>query len=201
MALLIDERDEILENLEIAETKYISSFRVSTPEPSVLDFVAPPPPADPSRPYISRPLPLVPQRRRTRSRSHLNRAYGSSSLAPTSFVAPSSYYKLKGPRGISGGYFADPTMDRHQSLTESFASRVVGSRFVEVNRNSAAYGRLPIGSHVAVEKNGELGPVMDSDSWLPPIPDPRLHGPNYAYETYDDMPVDDQNDVLKFGPT
>ncbi|KAF9535881.1 hypothetical protein CPB83DRAFT_40825 [Crepidotus variabilis] len=197
IALLIDERDEILENLEIAETKYISSFRVTTPEPSVADFPPiPPPPADPTRPYISRPLPLLPQPRRQRSRSHLNRAYGASSLAPTSFVAPSSYYKLRGLRAVNGGHFADSHLDRHQSLTDSIASRVVGSRFMEVNRNSAAYGRLPLGSHVAVEKNGELGPVIhDSDSWLPPIPDPRLHGPNYAFSSFDDMPVDEMGVV------
>lgn len=196
VALLIDERDEILENLEIAETKYISSFRVSTPEPSVADLPPISPPADPNRPYISRPLPLLPQNRRQRSRNHLNRAYASSSLAPTSFVAPSSYYKLRGLRAVNGGHFADPGFDKHQSLTESIASRIVGSRFMEVNRNSAAYGRLPLGSHVAVEKNGELGPAMqDSDSWLPPIPDPRLHGPNYAFTTYDDMPVDEMGVV------
>ncbi|KAJ7031549.1 armadillo-type protein [Mycena alexandri] len=35
LVLLIDERDEILENLEIAETRDISSFRLTTPDPSV----------------------------------------------------------------------------------------------------------------------------------------------------------------------
>lgn len=59
LALLIDERDEILENLEIAETRYIGSFRVTTPDPSIADY-EPPPPEDPNRPYISRPLPLGP---------------------------------------------------------------------------------------------------------------------------------------------
>lgn len=55
LALLIDERDEILENLEIAETRYILSFRLSTPDPSIADF-QPPPPVEPlARPYISRP--------------------------------------------------------------------------------------------------------------------------------------------------
>lgn len=60
LALLIDERDEILENLEIAETRYISSFRLSTPDPSIADFQAPPVPPKDNRPYISRPLPLGP---------------------------------------------------------------------------------------------------------------------------------------------
>lgn len=57
LALLIDERDEILENLEIAETRYIGSFRVTTPDPSVADFQANLQ-MDTDRPYISRPLPL-----------------------------------------------------------------------------------------------------------------------------------------------
>ena len=196
VALLIDERDEILENLEIAETKYISSFRITTPDPSVLDFTLPLPPVDPNRPYISRPLPLAPQQRKTRHRRHMNQAFGSSSLAPTSFVAPSSYYKLRGVQGVSGGRFAESGgVDRHQSLSESINSRVIGSRFMEVNRNSVAYGRLPLGSHVAVEKDGELGPVSDAGSWLPPIPDPRMFGPNYGITPYDDLHVDEHGIV------
>ncbi|KAG2022753.1 hypothetical protein CC2G_000479 [Coprinopsis cinerea AmutBmut pab1-1] len=137
LAVMIEERDEILENLEIAETKYISSFRVTTPDPSILDFVPPPPP-DPSRPYISRPLPLAPQRR-SRYKRAPNRAYGASS-----FVAPSSFYKLRGLQGVSGGRFTDS------------------------------------GVHVGLERDGELGPVSETGSWLPPIPDPRYYGPNYA---------------------
>ena len=62
LALLIDERDEVLENLEIAETKYIQSFRLSTPDPSIADWEPPVAPhADPGnsmRPEISRPKPL-----------------------------------------------------------------------------------------------------------------------------------------------
>lgn len=64
LALLIDERDEILENLEIAETKYINSFKLSTPDPSIADFYPagrPPPeqpPLVPPKPEISRPRPL-----------------------------------------------------------------------------------------------------------------------------------------------
>jgi hypothetical protein len=94
LALLIDERDAILENLEIAETRYIASFRVTTPDPSIADFQIPPPP-DTSRPYISRPLPLGgPQIHTTRRRRAINRAFAASSLAPPSFVAPSSYYNF-----------------------------------------------------------------------------------------------------------
>lgn len=64
LALLIEERDEILENLEIAETKYINSFKLSTPDPSIADFYPsyPPPNDQPQstspKPEISRPRPL-----------------------------------------------------------------------------------------------------------------------------------------------
>lgn len=57
IALLIEERDQILENLEIAETRYISSFRLTTPDPSLADW-EPPQVGDPDRPVISRPRPL-----------------------------------------------------------------------------------------------------------------------------------------------
>lgn len=168
---------------------------MTTPDPSILDFV-PPPPADPARPYISRPLPLGPQPRSRRRRRAMNRAFASSSLAPTSFVGPSSYYKLRGVRGVSGGRFADSN-DQIQSFSDSINSRVIGSRFLEVNRNSVAYGRLPLGSHVGVERaTGELGPVSENGSWVPPIPDPRLFGPNYGLGSYDeDMLVDEHGFV------
>ncbi|PPQ64239.1 hypothetical protein CVT24_008642 [Panaeolus cyanescens] len=192
LALLIEERDEILENLEIAETKYISSFRITTPDPSILDFV-PPAPADPSRPYISRPLPLAPQQRRPRARRHMNRAYGTSSLAPTSFVAPSSYYKLRGVQGVSGGRFGDASMDRHQSLSESINTRMVGSRFMEGNRNSVAYGRLPLANPIPYEKS-EAGPSRQ-DSWSSQIPDPRYYGPNFDPMSYENLPVDEHGVV------
>ncbi|KAH8099276.1 hypothetical protein BXZ70DRAFT_289357 [Cristinia sonorae] len=181
LALLIEERDEILENLEIAETKYISSFKLSTPDPSIADFTPisrgiPGDPNHPERPYISRPRPLaatVSQRRRRR-----NPAYGSSSLPPpTSYVMPSQYYKLRVSEGISGGQFTDgdpPAPPLGPSFTDSINSRVVGSRFHEVNRNSEAYGQLPLGSQVMIEKNGEVVPVF-TDS---PLPDTALYGPN-----------------------
>lgn len=58
IALLIEERDQVLENLEIAETRYISSFRLTTPDPSLADWEPPQVPQDPNRPQISRPRPL-----------------------------------------------------------------------------------------------------------------------------------------------
>lgn len=55
LALLIEERDIILEQLEIAETKYISSFRVTTPEPSIADLNPAPGRDSEGIAYISRP--------------------------------------------------------------------------------------------------------------------------------------------------
>ncbi|THH33123.1 hypothetical protein EUX98_g1076 [Antrodiella citrinella] len=178
LALLIEERDEILENLEISETKYISSFKLSTPDPSLAEIIPIPRtvPGDPSKPYISRPRPLAGSTNRPRRRR--NPAYGSSSLPPpTSYVMPSQYYKLRVSEGINGGHFTEDETETRAagpSLAESFRSRVVGSRFQEVNRNSEAFGRLPIGSQVTIEKNGQHVPVF-TDS---PLPDTALYGPN-----------------------
>jgi len=188
LAILIDERDEILENLEIAEAKYISCFRVTTPDPSILDF-APTAAHDPSKPYISRPLPLLPNaHRRSRRKRAVNRAFASSSYGgPASFVAPSSYYKLRGLQGVSGGRFTDSGVDQHQSLAESINSHGIGNRF-EGNRNSQAFGRFPLSSH---RDTGELGPVSETESWTPRIPDPRYFGPNYAVYQESEHGVDE----------
>lgn len=57
LATLIDQRDIDLENLEIAETRYITSFRMLTPDPSIADFLQEEP--NPNMPQISRPRPLT----------------------------------------------------------------------------------------------------------------------------------------------
>ncbi|KAI0639520.1 hypothetical protein C8Q77DRAFT_1043851 [Trametes polyzona] len=186
LALLIDERDEVLENLEVAETKYINSFRLTTPDPSIADWEPPvPPPKDepesPPRPPISRPLPLTSSASRRRRRRGRNPAYGSSSLPPTSYVMPYQFYKITDLGGISGGQFTDPERDlpsavsrrsRQSSFTDNVSRRIVGSRFQEVNRNSVAYGRLPIGSPLKVDDSGELTPVTSES----PVPDVGLYG-------------------------
>ncbi|KZP25372.1 hypothetical protein FIBSPDRAFT_820851 [Athelia psychrophila] len=187
LALLIDDRDEILENLEIAETRYIASFRLSTPDPSIADFEPPILEENKDRPYISRPRALGgavprgepgPGRRRRR---RANPAYAASSLAPTSFVAPSQYYKLRRVQGLSNGQFADTASQ--QSLSDSINQRVVGSRFQEVNRNSQLYGRLAIGSHLMVENDGELGPHAPHAP--PPLEDARpRYGPNFDQQSW-----------------
>ncbi|RDX50995.1 hypothetical protein OH76DRAFT_1507025 [Lentinus brumalis] len=187
LALLIDERDEVLENLEIAETKYIQSFRLSTPDPSIADWEPPvPPPKDkpqtPPRPAISRPRPLMGSRRRRRGR---NPAYGSSSLPPTSYVMPYQFYQISELGGITGGEFADPERDlppgtpprgsSQPSFSDTVSKRVVGSRFQEVNRNSVAFGRLPLGSQLRMDDSGQLGPLDLTDS---PVPNQAPYAPN-----------------------
>lgn len=56
---LIRERDHILEQLEIAETRYISAFRLTTPDPSVADLPLPPEENATTRLQISRPKALA----------------------------------------------------------------------------------------------------------------------------------------------
>ncbi|KAJ6468959.1 hypothetical protein DFH09DRAFT_1344990 [Mycena vulgaris] len=212
LALLIDERDEILENLEIAETRYISSFRLTTPDPSIAEY-EPPVANDSSRPYISHPQPLRnTSTRKPRRKRSLNPAFASSSLAPTSFVAPSLYYKLNRVKGVSGGEFgaegavAEAGED-NPSLSQTINSRLIGSRFQEVNRNSGMFGRLPLGSHVRVDQSGELGPTggihtIDEHGYF--IPDPQKYGPNHGMES-DDMDADGEEkgdwvDIFKNRP-
>lgn len=116
-------------------------------------------------------------RRRRRGR---NPADGSSSLAPTSYVAPSSYYKL-GVRGINGGRLADD--GSRTSFSDSVNQRIVGTRFQEGSRLSLAFSRLPIGSLFRTTASGPLDVVQEPDVESEPdihIPDPRMYGPNYV---------------------
>ncbi|KAJ7778491.1 hypothetical protein B0H16DRAFT_1683704 [Mycena metata] len=218
LALLIDERDEILENLEIAETRYISSFRLTTPDPSVsnFDLLAQEQEQDSSRPYISHPQPLRnSSTRRPRRKRSLNPAFAASSLAPpSSFVAPSLYYKLNRVHGVSGGQFGANVISEdsenelggdgtgEQSLSQTINARVVGSRFQEVNRNSVTLGRLPLGSHVRVDQTGELGPTggrggIDEHGYFSTmIPDPTRFGPNYAVKEGEEERKGEWVDVL-----
>jgi len=115
-------------------------------------------------------------KRRRRGRRVYNPAYAASSLAPTSFVAPSQYYKLRNVQGVSGGRFVDNV--EQPSLSGSVYSRLVGSRFQEVNRDSTTFGRLALGSPVAGNDTGEQEPPANSIL----IPNPSFFGPNFTLD-------------------
>lgn len=101
---------------------------------------------------------------------------------------PSQYYKLRNVEGVSGGQFTDNdgvesnASRRGPSLAESFNQRVVGSNFHEVNRDSVAYGRLPIGSQVILDRDGQMGPVPLHES---PLPDAAPYAPGGAHASWD----------------
>jgi len=105
---------------------------------------------------------------------------------------PSSYYKIRGVEGVSGGHFTDlednqprTGRSRELSFTDTITQRVVGSRFQEVNRDSAAYGRLPIGTPIHVNETGQFVPPASSVSQTPVL---QGYGPNYdpsSSETYE----------------
>ena len=117
----------------------------------------------------------------------------SSSLAPTSFVAPSQYYKLRNLPGLQERLTDSRSSENEKDITprrrpepsfsDAFNSRIVGSRFFEVNRNSIINGHIPIGSPLAVDETGKLVPSGIPDDYAGSIPDPRLYGPNYVPET------------------
>jgi calcium permeable stress-gated cation channel len=165
----------------------MQSFRSVTPDPSVTDFFAEEP--DPSRPPISRPRPLTgtgtARKRMGRTR---NPAHGSSSYAPSSYMLPSSYYKLRRIEGVSSP-LASSTGElipgSEPSLAESIRQRVVGSRFQEVNnRPSTVWGRLPLGTAVRPDEKGVLHPI---DAPTEPIPDPSRFGPNHIGREDDEL--------------
>ncbi|KAF9229033.1 hypothetical protein BS17DRAFT_688271 [Gyrodon lividus] len=173
---LIAERDEVLHNLEVAETKYISSFMLATPDPSIAELEIGPQSSTekkPERPYISRPRALIGSPHHQRPRRH-NPAHAHSSFAPTSFVAPSQYYKLRGLRNMDGGRLRDGS-STHISLTDSIHQRIVGFRFQEGNRDSTVLNHMPLGNRVEIERDDMVRPSSPE-----PIPDPRHHGPNHT---------------------
>ncbi|TFK77484.1 hypothetical protein BDN72DRAFT_46203 [Pluteus cervinus] len=186
LAVLIEERDEILENLEIAETRYIGSFRVTTPDPSITEF-KPNIPQDPTKPYISRPLPLGNGARQRRRRRTSNPAFAASSFAPVSFVAPSSYYKLRGIRGVSGGRI-DSGIEMQPDVTDSVYGRSPGGRYLEMDTSSDAYRRFA--SPLRADTSGEPSSARDSVI----IPDPRHYGPNFTPSTLYDV---DEHGMLR----
>ncbi|KAI0319045.1 hypothetical protein OF83DRAFT_1170563 [Amylostereum chailletii] len=195
LALLIEERDTILEHLEIAETKYVMSFRLSTPEPSIADF-EPPGRMSSNReidgnPRISRPKALgSPQRRRRRNPAFGSSSLGSTSFAPVSYVAPSQYYKLGALRGVDSEQVSANGSQREPSFSESVSQRVVGTRFQEVNRtrNSLFGSFFPLGSHLRIQA-GSFSAVSPAEPEmsepLTPIPDPEHYGPNYVDHSTD----------------
>lgn len=152
--------------MEIAETQYIRSFRLTTPDPSIADW-EPPAVADTSRPYISRPKALDRSQRRKRA---LNPAPAASSLAPTSFVAPSQYYTLRGVRGVTGGRFTDSIHNDGTSFTDSINARLGNSRY-----DTRGSGHVPLGSQIGVD---EFGQPIHADTDSISFPDPRRYGPN-----------------------
>ena len=98
---------------------------------------------------------------------------------------PSSYYKIRSPEGVSGGHFTDPEdsqprqgRSRELSFTDTITQRIVGSRFQEVNRDSATYGRLPIGTPIQVSETGHFVPGPSSSSVVQ-TPILQGFGPNY----------------------
>lgn len=131
--------------------------------------------------------------KRIQGRRAINRALASSSLAPTSFVAPSQYYKLRNLQGLHERLTDSRSSEKEKemaprrrpepSFSDAFNSRIVGSRFFEVNRNSIVNGHIPIGSPLAVDETGKLVPSGLPDDYSASIPDPRLYGPNYVPET------------------
>ncbi|QRV86749.1 short transient receptor potential channel 7 [Ceratobasidium sp. AG-Ba] len=164
---LVKQRATVLDNLEVAETHYIRSFQLAPDEDSDDEAYE----GRRSGPRISRPRPLGGRRRDLQNQLGPGEHGGPT---PTSYVAPSSYYKLRNLNGITGGRITSS----NDSLAQRISQRVIGSRFQEVTRESISFGRLPLGSRVRVGQTGEL-------SAMPPTPAPNIEnigvfGPNHV---------------------
>ncbi|CAG7846308.1 SubName: Full=Uncharacterized protein {ECO:0000313/EMBL:CCA69647.1} [Serendipita indica DSM 11827] len=229
LAQLLDERDIILDNLEVAETRYISSFQAITPSPSpslrstvplptskgeetqesssdaqggflanLTNRIKPRPDSvastssDPNRDLkarISRPRPLkgsysrsrkgytpmlagpiyppsisnnpTTVRGRGRSRSGSTGTAVKSDKTPTTYLAPSQYYKLNGVRGVSSGRASEENQGENgkNGLSAAIKGRLTGTKFLEVNRDSTIHGKIPVGSRMAVDEQGVLTPL------------------------------------------
>lgn len=153
----------------MAETKYISSFRLSTPEPSMADLnLAPEENESGLKVQISRPRALGGRKRSRRTQAR-------TTTAPTSYVAPPQYYRLRNVRGIDdgrGSQSGGSSTHESPSFGDSVRSRIVGTRFQEFS-SSHDDEPLPIGSRVTFQQ-GELNPVPPE---LMPV-----HGPNHGMD-------------------
>ncbi|KAG8742653.1 hypothetical protein FRC10_001136 [Ceratobasidium sp. 414] len=165
---LVRQRAAVLDNLEIAETHYIRSFQLVTSSSESDDETLE---GGRSGPRISRPRPLGGRKRDRQTQLGPGEHGGPT---PTSYVAPSSYYKLRNVNGITGGRMTSS----NDSLANRISQRIIGSRFQEVTRESVSFGRLPLGSRVRVGQAGELSAV-------PPTPAANItehlgFGPNHV---------------------
>ncbi|QRW26899.1 hypothetical protein RhiXN_01494 [Rhizoctonia solani] len=166
---LIRERTTVLDNLEVAEAYYIRSFQLSASIPGSDEETSEGEERH-SGPRISRPLPLG-GRRRDRINQLGPGEHGGPT--PTSYVAPSQYYKLRNVKGITGGRITSS----NDSLAFRISQRVIGSRFQEVTRHTgelaavpptpAVHGAFP-STGTGSESLGAFGPnhpPIDEESW------------------------------------
>ena len=98
--------------------------------------------------------------------------------APTQYLAPKTFYKLRPlpavpstsddliPQISSIGQQREVQVDDEPSFTEAMNSRVTGTRFLEVQRNSGLFTDLPVGSDLRIGKTGQLEPKA-----MPATPD------------------------------
>ncbi|KIO34386.1 hypothetical protein M407DRAFT_16914, partial [Tulasnella calospora MUT 4182] len=154
---LIAERDQVLNELEAAEAKYIASFRLTRPDHA--DYV---PETEPSvrRRTLSFPRSLG---RRSRSRGS-----GAASPTPTSYLAPKSYYKLKNVDTVTDKEYRDfETMhsahppqpdDSGPSTRPQVFPGASGSRFQEMSGDGIRFMAVPPDYPTPSTESGHRGP-------------------------------------------
>ncbi|KDQ20481.1 hypothetical protein BOTBODRAFT_308811 [Botryobasidium botryosum FD-172 SS1] len=149
LSILVEERDRVLNNLEAAEAQYISSFRLSAPSPigSTVDIPETPLTEESSAKLkISRPFSM---------RRHASKGATDSStvVPPTSYIAPSSYYKLRSVQGITNRRNSETGASDFESKIHQ---RVVESRLQGVERDSIGLSRFSLGGLAYIDEDETL---------------------------------------------
>jgi calcium permeable stress-gated cation channel len=126
----------------------------------------------------------------------------STSKTPTTYLAPSSYYKLNGVKGVSGGKLSSENdiqnvgrSDSAPSLGRAIRDRLTGTKFLENNRDSTLLGKLPIGTRMAVDEQGVLTPIEPTVGPNHPIQDTLGEEPTTSAPNVDQTIPEDQEMV------
>jgi hypothetical protein len=178
---LIGQRQEVLEKLETAQTRYIQSFEANpmANKPETETEKQPTSPTEKRTSFLPVSISLRFRlletdctddptcSRQKRRRASTKRDSGGVN-APTQYVAPKTFYKLRPlpavpstsddliPRITELGREDD--QEAIPTFTEQVTTRVVGSRFLEVQRSSGMFTDLPVGADLRIGTTGQLEP-------------------------------------------
>ncbi|KAJ9110089.1 hypothetical protein QFC19_001760 [Naganishia cerealis] len=195
---MLKKRNGVLERLEVAESRFIRSFKANLPKPTAAVEEQNEKESDVSlSPNANGSLPRNlnvhwnHSRKNSQATNNLNEAKADTAVTtPSGYVAPRKFYKISSlPRLPAGGMFGNATdtgssntgQQRDQRRKATFAEEVVGgisgTQFQEVYRDSLmpGGGLPPVGTPLDV-KGGQfvIQPHKYAEKSLPPPPTESL---------------------------